>query len=259
MSAVPEAETRSAGGHMTIWEHIAELRTRLIRVLVAVGLGAVAGWFLFPWVLEILLQPFYQLVPDGTLIATSPLQPFSIRIRVAGYLGIVFAMPVILWQVWGFITPGLYPHEKKYAIPFTVSALLLFMAGASVAYYTLNPALNFLIDIGGQDIEPLYTPDSYIMLIVWMMIAFGVGFEFPVLLVALQLINVLTPRQLLGWWRIATVIIVLAAAIITPSGDPISMLALAVPMFFLYFISIAIGALALKMRRRRARRTAASS
>ena len=96
------------------------------------------------------------------------------------------------------------------------------------------------------------------MLIVWMMLAFGVGFEFPVLLVALQLIGVLTPRQLLGWWRMATVIIVLAAAIITPSGDPIRMLALAVPMFLLYFISIAIGAFALKMRRRKARRTAAS-
>ena len=131
MSAVPEAEPRSAGGHMTIWEHVAELRSRLIRVLLAVGLGAVAGWFLFPYVLEFLLQPFYQLVPDGTLIATSPLQPFATRIRVAGYLGIVFAMPVILWQVWRFITPGLYPHEKKYAIPFTVSALLLFLAGRS--------------------------------------------------------------------------------------------------------------------------------
>jgi sec-independent protein translocase protein TatC len=258
VSAVPEAEPRSGGGHMTIWEHIAELRSRLIKVIVAVVAGAIVGWVLFPYVLDFLLQPFLELVPDGTLVATSPLQPFATRLRVAGYLGIVFAMPVILWQLWRFITPGLYPHEKKYAIPFTVSALVLFLAGATIAYYTLNPALNFLIEIGGQDIEPFYTPDSYLMLIVWMMVAFGVGFEFPVVLVALQLINVLTPRQLLGWWRMATVIIVLAAAVITPSGDPISMLALAVPMFFLYFISIGIGALALKLRRRKAKRAAAT-
>jgi len=258
VSAVPAAEPRSAGGHMTIWEHIGELRSRLIRVLIAVGIGVVVGWVAFPYVLEFLLRPFFDLVPDGTLIATSPLQPFATRIKVSGYLGIVFAMPVILWQLWRFVTPGLYPQEKKYAIPFTVSALVLFAAGASIAYVTLNPALRFLIDIGGQNIEPLYTPDSYIMLIVWMMIAFGAGFEFPVLLVALMLINVLEPRQLLGWWRQATVVIVLAAAVITPSGDPISMLALAVPMFFLYFIAIGIGALALELRRRKAGRATAT-
>lgn len=244
---------------MTIWEHIAELRSRLIRVVIAVGVGAVVGWILFPYVLNFLLEPFFELVPDGTLIATSPLQPFSTRLRVAGYLALVFAMPVILWQLWRFVTPGLYPNEKKYAIPFVTAALVLFLAGASVAYYTLNPALQFLITIGGQDIEPLYTPDSYIMLIVWMMIAFGAGFEFPVLLVALQLVGVLTPRQLLGWWRTATVIIIVAAAVITPSGDPISMLALGIPMFFLYFIAIGIGALVLALRRRRARRADATS
>lgn len=259
MSASPAAEQSAVSGHMTIWEHIGELRSRLMRVLIAVGIGAVLGWILFPYVLEFLLQPFYELVPDGTLIATSPLQPFATRLKVSGYLAIVFAMPVILWQVWRFVTPGLYPQEKKYAIPFTASALVLFLAGASLAYVTLNPALEFLINIGGQDIEPFYTPDAYIMLIVWMMIAFGVGFEFPVLLVALQLIGVLTPRQLLGWWRMATVVIVLAAAVITPSGDPISMLALAIPMFFLYFIAIGIGALVLKLRRRKARRAASTS
>lgn len=258
MSAAPAAEPQS-GGHMTIWEHLAELRSRLIKTIIAVCIGAVLGWFLFPYVLEWLLVPFKQLVPDGQLIATSPLQPFSTRLKVSGYLGIVFAMPVILWQLWRFITPGLYPHEKRYAIPFTASALILFLFGAAVAYYTLNPALNFLITIGGGDIAPYYTPDSYLMLIVFMMLAFGAGFEFPVLLVALELIGVVTPRTLLGWWRQATVAIVIVAAVITPSGDPISMLALAIPMYILYFVAIGIGALVLRRRARKERKAAASA
>jgi sec-independent protein translocase protein TatC len=196
---------------------------------------------------------------EGTIIANSPLQPFATRLKVAGYLGIAFAMPVILWQVWRFVTPGLYPHEKKYAVPFTVSALVLFVAGAAVAYLTLNPALEFLINVGGPDVEAYYTVDSYIMLIIWMMIAFGVGFEFPVLLVALQLIGVLRPRQLLGWWRQALVLIVVVAAVITPSGDPISMLALGIPMLVLYFVAAGIGAAVLGLRRRRARKAEAAA
>jgi sec-independent protein translocase protein TatC len=252
----PDAEPRTSGAHMTIWEHLAELRSRLIKVLVAVGIGAIAGWILFPWVFDVLQTPFRDLVENrgGQIVANTPLQAFSTRLKVAGYLGIVFAMPVILWQVWRFVTPGLYPHEKKYAIPFTVTSLVLFVMGAALAYYTLNPALEFLIGVGGEDIEPYYTVDSYIMLIVWMMIGFGVGFEVPVLLVALQLVGVLTPRRLLGWWRMAVVLIVVAAAVITPSGDPITMTALAVPMILLYLMSVGVGALLLRLRRRRVER-----
>jgi len=92
-------------------------------------------------------------------------------------------MPVILWQVWGFVTPGLYPHEKRYAVPFTISAIVLFLFGAAIAYITLNPALQFLIDVGGSNFEQIFSPDSYVKLIAFMMLAFGAGFEFPVLLV----------------------------------------------------------------------------
>ncbi|HEY6532892.1 MAG TPA: twin-arginine translocase subunit TatC, partial [Acidimicrobiales bacterium] len=197
MSAAPDPK---GAGHMTIWEHLAELRSRLIKVSIAVVLGAVIGWFLFPYLLDFLLRPFHEIQPDGTVIATEPLQAFSLRIKMSGYIGIAIAMPVILWQLWRFITPALYPHEKKYAIPFTVSALVLFVMGATLAYYILNPTLQFLIEIGGGDIEPLYTASSYVNLIVFMMLAFGIGFEFPVLIVALQLIGVVTPRRLLSWW-----------------------------------------------------------
>ena len=247
------------GGHMTIWEHIGELRTRLLRVIIAVVVGAVAGWFLYPYVLNFLQHPFCQVQPTCQFIATEPLQAFGLRIKMSAYIGIAVAMPVILWQVWRFVTPGLYAHEKKYAIPFMVSALTLFAMGASVAYFSLNPTLEFLTSIGGSDITPFYTAESYVTLIVWMMLAFGVGFEFPVILVALQLTNVLTPRRLMQWWRMAIVLIAIIAAVITPSGDPISMIALAVPMLVLYFLSAGVGAILLALRRRRRRRFAAAA
>jgi len=249
MSAAPDPKS---SGHMTIWEHLAELRSRLIKVCIAVVVGAVIGWFLWPYLIDFLLRPFHELQPDTDLIATGPLDAFALRIKMSGYIGIALAMPVIMWQLWRFITPALYPHEKKYAIPFTASAVVLFVMGATLAYYVLNPTLNFLIEIGGTDIEPLYTAPSYVNLIVFMMLAFGIGFEFPVVIVALQLIGVVTPRTLLGWWRTAMIVVVVIAAVITPSGDPISMFALAIPMALLYILSIAVGAIVLKLRRRKA-------
>jgi len=239
---------------MSIWEHIAELRSRLIRVILAVVVGALAGWFLYPYVLSFLQHPFCQVQTECQFIATEPLQAFGLRIKMSAYIGVAAAMPVILWQVWRFITPGLYAHEKKYAIPFMVSALSLFALGAAVAYVTLIPTLEFLTSIGGSDITPFYTAESYVTLIVWMMLAFGVGFEFPVILVAMQMMNVLTPRQLIRWWRMAIVVIASVAAVITPSGDPISMIALAVPMLVLYVMSIGVGSIILTIRRRRSRR-----
>ena len=252
-------ETKSASSeHMTLWEHLAELRTRLFRIAIAVAVGALLGWFLYPYVLAILKHPFNEVQPGQPFIATEPLQAFGLRLKMSGYIGIAVAMPIIVWQIWRFVTPGLYPHEKKYAIPFTLSSVVLFVGGAMLAFYVLNPTLEFLTTIGGSQIEPFYTADSYVTLIVWMMLAFGVGFEFPVLLVALQMIGVITPTQLLRWWRQAIVVIVVIAAVITPSGDPISMSALAIPMVLLYALSVALGALILILRRRSTRKAAVS-
>lgn len=238
-------------GRMTIWEHLAELRSRLIRCTLAVVAGMVFGFWVYPYLTEILLVPFKELVPDGTLIVTDPIEGFAIRLKIAAYVGIAVAMPVLLWQIWRFVTPGLYAHEKRYAVPFLISSIVLFLFGASVAYYTLNPALEFLINIAGIEVEPLYTPDNYFSLIAYMMLAFGIGFEFPVLLVALQIAGVLTPSRLLGWWRQAVVAIVIFAAVITPSGDPISMMALATPMFVFYAIAVAIGFVIQKGKRKK--------
>jgi sec-independent protein translocase protein TatC len=246
-------------GHMTLWEHIAELRTRLIRICFAIAVGVVAGWVVYPYLLAFLREPLADLAGNRNFIATDPLEPFATRIKISAYSGIVIAMPVILWQIWRFVTPGLHKHEKRYALPFVTAASVLFALGAAIAYLTLNPALQFLIGIGGGQIDAYYTVDSYVTLIAFMMLAFGAGFEFPVLLVALQMVGVLTPRKLLSWWRQAIVIIAVVAAVITPSGDPISMLALAIPMVIFYFAAIVVGFVLARRKRTKARKAAATA
>ena len=171
-----------------------------------------------------------------------------LRIKMSAYIGIALCMPYLLWQIWRFISPGLYQNERRYASAFVFSATFLFLFGAAVAYYTLEPALSFLQSVGGENLRYEYSPTKYLMLIIYMMLAFGLGFEFPIVLVALQLVGVLTPQQLRSFRRFGIVIIFVVAAIITPSADPISLFALAIPMMAFYEISILIGLLVVRRR-----------
>lgn len=241
------------GAQMTIWEHLAELRTRLIRIAIALGVGLLVGWILYPAVVDFLVAPYRELQPNAALYATDLLQGFAIRVQTSLFLAVVLAMPVILWQIWRFVTPGLYEHERRYAVPFVLAALVLFVLGACIAYYTLPAAIEFLISVAGADIRFIPTIESYLKLNMFMMLAFGVGMEFPVLLVALQLVGVLRPGQLAQWRRQAIVLIAVLAAVITPSGDPISLLALALPMYLCYELSIIIGWIFQRRRARAAR------
>jgi len=236
---------------MTIFEHLAELRTRLIRSVGAVFLGGVLCWILYPQILDFLLKPYCAIGSDGCgLLATDPLDPLKTRFNIALYGGIALAMPVLLWQIWRFIMPGLYPSERKMAIPFVASALTLFTLGAGLAYYTLPKALEFLQQIGGDDIENFYAPSKYLSLITYMMLAFGIGFEFPIVLIFLQLVGLVTPQKLASWRRYAVVGIVILVAVITPSGDPYSLALLSVPMYLFYEASIIFGRL---LQRRQSR------
>lgn len=255
-------DRRHAGAterHMTIVEHLAELRSRLIKSIIAVGLGGVIAFVAYPLILEALTGPFcdYQ-ARQGEggscqLVITGPTDGLAVRMKIAGYGGIILALPVILWQVWQFVTPGLYPRERRLAIPFVLSSIVLFLVGAGLAFWTLPRALDFLLGIGG-DLQPLLTPDRYLNLVVFMVLAFGIGFLLPVLLVFLELAGVLTPERLASWRRFAIVGIVVIVAVITPSGDPYSLLILSIPMYLFYELAILIGKLA---RRRKAKAAAA--
>ena len=235
----------TADGRMSLMEHLVELRTRLIRMAIAIAIGSAVGWMLFNPVFHFLREPLQELSKDphvsGKLQGLGPLDGFMLRLKMSAYIGIAVAMPFLLWQVWRFIAPGLYQNERRYATAFVFSATLLFLFGALVAYFTLPAALGFLTTITGDNIYYQFTPQNYLMLIVYMMLAFGVGFEFPIVLVALQLVGVLKPQQLREFRRFGVVIIFVIAAVITPSADPISLFALAIPMMIFYEISIIIG------------------
>jgi sec-independent protein translocase protein TatC len=231
-------------GRMTVFEHLGELRRRLMISILAVVVAGTIVFIFAPEIISWLIRFYNDAAPKGTpnkFIFTGPLDAFATRLKIATYGGIVLALPVWLWQLWRFITPGLTRNEKKYAITFVTSSIVLFVMGGVVALLTLEPALKFLLGIGGSDLQPLLTADKYISLVSLMILAFGLSFEFPVVLVFLLIARVLTTAQLRAWRRYAAVIIVAFAAIITPSQDPYSLFAMAVPMYIFYEASILIG------------------
>jgi sec-independent protein translocase protein TatC len=236
-------------GQMPLVEHLRELRHRLIVCVIAVAAGMVVVFVAYEPIFQWLIEPYEEAVcergspalEDCALLQTDPLEGFAVRLRVAGFGGAALAMPVLLWQTWRFISPGLYSNEKRYALPFVGSALALFTLGAGLAYWILPRALDFLGRIGGGDLVQAYRPSTYIQLVTYMMLAFGVGFEIPILLVFLQVAGIVQTDTLRRFRRYAIVVIAILAAAMTPSGDPFSMMALWVPMVLFYELSIRVG------------------
>jgi sec-independent protein translocase protein TatC len=254
---------------MTLTEHLAELRMRIIRSGLAVMVGGVVVMAMYDHVLNWMLQPYEDLCdrkpPDFcgrsldpvtgkvVLFNLDPIEGLTTRLKVSFYGGLVLALPVVLWQVWRFIVPALHKTERRYAMGFVLCSVLLFLLGCAIAFFTLGPALEFMISWAGQDVDPAFQVQAYIRLVGLMCLAFGIGFIIPVLLVFLELIRVITPQQLLRAWRYALVIIFFVSAVITPSGDPISLIALAIPLTVLYFVAILVGWIFQRSRRKRER------
>lgn len=248
-----EVADERQSGEMTLFEHLAELRTRIIKSVVAVGAGAIICLIFSRRIIDAFIEPYCNALgqlPEGsenriitqencTLVQTQPLEGFSLLLTVAVYGGIVIAIPVILWQVWQFVVPGLYPHEKRFAVPFVFFGVVLFFFGSGLAYWSIPRALVFLLDIGG--FEPLLSPGPYISFVVRMLVAFGVGFQFPLVLILLQMTGVVNAKQLRAGRRYAIVGIVVLVAVLTPSGDPITLGVLSVPMYIFYEIAIIFG------------------
>jgi len=235
---------RTAANAMTLSEHLVEARRRFLIIIVVLGLMSTASFFLYPQLLHILQSPYCHASPQHCqFLATSPLDGLSIRCKLSLYCGLLFTLPVALWEAWRFVTPGLKSAERKYALPFIAATIVFFLLGVVVAYFTFDHALAWLASIGGSHIETLYNPNQYLTLFILMMVIFGITFEFPVILVALELARVVTPAQLLHRWRYAIIGITIFTAVVTPSSDPFSMMALAVPLTLFYFISIGVGKL----------------
>ena len=242
-------------GQMSLMEHLRELRHRLIVSAIAVAVGATIAFLFYNRILDFLVHPYCQVIKKHPhfagsngckLVITDPLEGFTTRLKVSGYAGLLLASPVVLFQFARFVSPGLHKREKKYIIPFVVGSIFLFALGAVVALLTFPQALNFLIGVGGSNISTFFSPAKYLGLITLIILAFGAAFEFPIILVFLELIGVLTSARLRSWRRPALVVIFIVAAVITPSQDPYSLFAMAIPMYIFYEASIIIGRIAKK-------------
>jgi sec-independent protein translocase protein TatC len=233
---------------MSLMEHLAELRTRLIVSMVVLALATFVAFFFYNQVIHFIDRPYRDYAArhpsksiTPNLVVTGPLEGFATRLRVSGYLGLFLASPVLLWELWRFITPGLHKNEKRYAIPFIASAVLLFSLGVTTSILVFPKALDFLISVSGSDVAPLFGPQKYVNLFMASAAIFGGVFLFPIVLVFLMISGAVPTRKWRKWRRPAIVIMVVVAAVVTPSNDPYSFLAMAVPMLVFYELAIIVG------------------
>lgn len=253
---------RSKPSAMTMMEHLGELRTRLIKSLAAFLVVSVVAFIFFNDITNVLLRPLCALPPDKLgsngcrLVFTSALEPFTVRLKVTAMTGIVAASPVWLYQLWAFVVPGLNERERKMAIPFVASSLLLFAAGVTFAYATLSRGLEFLVGLGGENLSPFFTANEYLNFVGLVIIVFGLSFELPLLLFFLGLIEVVTPAMLKRSRRGAIVGVAILAAVVTPSQDPYTMLVMAAPLYLMFEGVIAALSLVERRRARSARKGA---
>jgi sec-independent protein translocase protein TatC len=251
----PEPEE---GGQMTFFEHLVELRKRLINSLIAIGIGAFVGVYVAKYVIRFVTQPMNAALKESNLpqhlIYTHPAGGFNLMITLGIYIGVVLASPVVLYQIWLFVAPALYKHERGAISGFLFSTVFLFLAGIAFGYFvTLPYMLKFLVRftvVSLPGIEPMITVTEYFDLTLMVLLGFGLVFEMPVLIFFLSIFGIVTPQFLWKNIRYAILVIAIVAAIITPTPDATTMLIFMAPMIGLYFIGIAVSAVAVRKKNR---------
>jgi len=230
---------------MPLIEHLRELRYRLIVSIIAFLIASGVAFYFAKYVFEVLKEPVLKSYPEVELITLSPTEPLFILIKISLAVGFVIASPVILYQMWRFIEPALYPHEKRVFIPLLLGSIILFILGAGFAYFIVLPlALKFLLGLGFSQLmaTPYLSVDMYIGFVLKMVIAFGIAFEMPIVLYVLQRARVITPEQLGQFRKYFIVVAFIIGAIIAP--DASTQILMAIPLIALYEISILLGKLA---------------
>ncbi len=251
-----EAEQPTA---MPLTEHLRELRSRLVKSGIAIAIGMVIGWVYYDQLFTWLSAPFAGAVDQAraegrqvTLALTGVADPFVLQIQVAAVAGLVLSAPVWLYQVWRFVTPGLRKNERRWAIGFAAAATPLFLAGVLLAYTVLPLGLSVLLGFTPDNVENIVSVDRYLSFFLRTILVFGIGFLVPLMLVLLNFAGVLTGRRLLSWWRWIVIVVLVFAAVATPTGDPINLMLLAGPIMVL--VGIAVCVMLLNDRRRDRRR-----
>jgi sec-independent protein translocase protein TatC len=251
-----------AGEEMTLFEHLRELRDRIFKSAVAIVLALIVGFVIYNPLLEILIRPYCQLPPElraglfagdeCRLIITDVLGQFFLRIKVAAVLSVVLAGPIVFYQIWRFVMPGLRPVEKRYSAPFILISQVLFACGAVFSYYVLPRGLEVLLSLGGPQVVAVLDANEYLTFLMRMMIGFGVAFELPLILISLVLMGVVSASTLRTYRRHALFGTFVASAIITPTTDPFTMLLMAGPLIVFYELSVLVARFVERRRRRAA-------
>jgi sec-independent protein translocase protein TatC len=243
---------------MTLVEHLGELRTRLLIALGAIAIGALIGWFLYEPIFNFLTNQYCTFMTSHPHLAVDPanpcrlaytsvLEPFTTKIKIVTFTGLIIALPVVLWEVWGFVVPGLSDRERKFAVPFVLSSMVLFGLGAWFGLVTLPRALNFLLGFAGTTrVFFVMSVAKYVSFVVLVVGAFGLSFEFPLFLISLMAVGVLSSASLLRHWQMWVVGIAVFAAVITPSQDWFTMSAMMVPLLLFWGLAILVGRFLLK-------------
>jgi sec-independent protein translocase protein TatC len=231
------------GGKMSFLEHLDELRKRIIRAVVAVGLGFLIACFFIQQLFDFIMKPLQaQLPPGGHLVYTDPTEAFVLYIKIAAIAGLLIASPAVMTQVWLFIAPGLYSHEKKLAIPFVLMSSFFFIAGAAFSHYVVFPLTwKFFVSFTTDYLTFMPRIEPAFSLYMKMLLAFGLVFQMPTVVLFLARMGVVTARFLWRHIKYAVLIIFIVAAVITPSGDMITQTAMAGPMILLYLLSIGLA------------------
>ncbi|HTV01323.1 MAG TPA: twin-arginine translocase subunit TatC, partial [Luteitalea sp.] len=238
-----DEEDESVGGKMSFLEHLDELRQRLIKALGGVILGFVVAIIFIDRIYNFIMAPLQAVLPGGgKLIYTEPTEAFLLYMKMAALAGLLIALPILLWQLWAFIAPGLYAHEKRFAIPFVMMSTIFFTLGCAFSHYVAFPAAWTFFGSFASDtlqfaprIEPVFS------LYVRMALGLGAVFEMPTLVMFLARVGLVTPRFLIKHTKYAILIIFVVAAVVTPGSDPLSLFLVAIPMCGLYAFSILVA------------------
>ena len=252
----PAELEQESGGKMSFFEHLVDLRKRLINSAIAIGVGAMIGVTIAEKVIGFIAKPMQEALRKAhqadKLIYTSPAGMINLIITSGLYIGLGLAAPFVLYQVWLFVAPGLYKHERKAAATFIFSSLVLFVAGVSFGYFIMLPyVLAFLTSFQGP-FAPLISINEYIDFILIVLVGLGVIFELPVLIFFLALFGIVTPQFLWKNVRYAILIIAIVAAIVTPTPDALTMLIFMAPMIGLYFLGIGVAYFVVRNKAKRA-------
>lgn len=238
----------STDERMPFTSHLEELRTRLIRVLAAVGIGFVACYSFKDWLFKIITQPLADVLPAKSfMIYTGMPEAFFIYMQIAFFASLLLTGPYCLYQVWKFISPGLLPGEKKYVLPFVLVSSTLFISGVLFGYFlVLPPAFKFFVSFSSDFLKPMFSLKEYLSLSLKFLLGFGVSFQLPVFLFFMTKIGIVNARMLSKQRRYAILLIFVLAAVLTPSPDAITQTLMALPLMVLYEVGIVVSRFAEK-------------